>query len=216
MPKSAPLPADDEFNIDRQSRSVDLLMADPDNPRFISDEALAGLEVSVHDFGDISGIVFNRRTNQLVCGHQRLTALRRAGVTEWSAVMENGLLVYASIVHPKTGEQFQVRIVDWDPVKQRLANLTANNPHLAGQFTPAALDQLRELENEAAFEGMRLDKLQADLSRKAESKDDDDDQRDEVPRSSFIVLIECTDEAQQAELLERFAGEGLKVKALVQ
>jgi hypothetical protein len=35
------------------------------------------------------------------------------------------------------------------------------------------------------------------------------------PPAQFLVLIECADEAQQTELLERFGAEGLRCKALV-
>ena len=35
------------------------------------------------------------------------------------------------------------------------------------------------------------------------------------PPPQFLVLIECRDEAEQTELLQRFHDEGLKCKALV-
>jgi hypothetical protein len=42
------------------------------------------------------------------------------------------------------------------------------------------------------------------------------DQTDDAPPiERFLVLIECTSEAQQIELLERFNGEGLRCKAIV-
>jgi hypothetical protein len=135
------------------------LVADPENPRHITDENLAGLEASVEDFGDLSGIVFNERTGQLVCGHQRVLALKRAGAVEMQEVDERRW----RLVHPKTGEEFPVRRVDWPAEKQRLANLTANNPHVAGEFTAAALAQLRALEDDAAFAALRLDELQTSL-----------------------------------------------------
>ena len=147
---------------------LERLAADPDNPRRISDEALAGLEASVHDFGDISGIVWNERTGfysrpeaggLLVCGHQRMTALQRAGAASWQRLSATE----GWIAHPATGERFGIRIVDWPPDKQRLANLAANNPHLAGEFTAAALEQLRALEDSAAWEALRLHELAEQL-----------------------------------------------------
>ncbi|HMF15053.1 MAG TPA: hypothetical protein VKE94_22210 [Gemmataceae bacterium] len=36
-----------------------------------------------------------------------------------------------------------------------------------------------------------------------------------APPEQFLVLIECRDEAQQVELLERFGAEGLRCKAIV-
>jgi len=60
----------------RAPRSIKDLAACPRNPRTISPEALAGLGTSVAEFGDIAGIVWNRRTGQLVTGHQRIEALK--------------------------------------------------------------------------------------------------------------------------------------------
>lgn len=59
-----------------------------ENLSCISAKALAGLKRSLEKFGDLSGLVWNKRIGHLVCGHQRLTAL--AG-----ARMEDGVVVAA-------------------------------------------------------------------------------------------------------------------------
>jgi len=41
------------------------------------------------------------------------------------------------------------------------------------------------------------------------------DEDAEPPAERFLVLIECADEAQQIELLQRFNGEGLRCRAIV-
>jgi len=43
--------------------SVADLKADPKNPRTITDRAAAALRESLRRFGDLSGVVFNRRTS---------------------------------------------------------------------------------------------------------------------------------------------------------
>lgn len=133
---------------------LNVLAEDPRNARKIDDAALAGLGASVETFGDLSGVVFNTRTGELVAGHQRVKALRAAGATEWVRDKDR-----AWIEHPKTGERFGVRLVDWDETTQRLANLAANNPHIQGEFTEDVVAQLREIEDHAAFEAARLDEL---------------------------------------------------------
>lgn len=138
---------------------ISTLKADPRNPRIITDGSLAGLGVSAETFGDLGGIVHNLRTGELVGGHQRMRMLEKAGATHVVKVDEkNGY-----IEHPKTGERFTVRFVDWDETKQRLGNLTANNPHIQGTFTDDAIDQLREVEQEAEFQALQLDALLAQL-----------------------------------------------------
>lgn len=47
------------------------LKANPENPRTITDAKLLQLKRSMERFGDLSGIVFNRRSGNLGGGHQR-------------------------------------------------------------------------------------------------------------------------------------------------
>ena len=45
------------------------------NPRKITDEQIKALRKSLQAFGDLSGIIFNERSNRLVGGHQRIEAV---------------------------------------------------------------------------------------------------------------------------------------------
>lgn len=137
------------------------LAADPRNPRRISDEAAAGLAVSAETFGDLSGIVFNDRTGQLVAGHQRVKVLREAGAKEFHREGDRG-----HVEHPKTGERFPIRFVDWDETRQTMANIVANNPHIAGDFTEDVVGQAKALEDEAHYLELQLDKLVAEEEAK--------------------------------------------------
>jgi DNA modification methylase len=142
-----------------QVQSAEVLKGDPDNPREIDAAALAGLGVSVEEFGDLSGIVFNDRLGLLVAGHQRMAVLRAAGVTTFTREGDRG-----EIVHPATGERFAIRFVDWDDEKHRTANLIANSPEIAGRYTDAALGQIKALEGAATFEALRLGDLEAHIA----------------------------------------------------
>lgn len=135
------------------------LKADPKNPRKISGEALDGLAVSLETFGPLD-IVFNETTGELVGGHQRVASLRKSGATTVERIPGESI---GYITHPKTGDKFPVRFVQWDATKQRMANLVANNPHLQGEFDDQALEQLRALEDEAGFAEMGLDRLAKEL-----------------------------------------------------
>lgn len=140
-------------------RPISDLAADPKNPRKITDDALLGLGASLRSFGDLSGLVFNRKTGHLVAGHQRLKALVSAGAKSWKIEGDRGI-----VVHPKTGEKFPVRIVEWDEVTERAANLTANNPEIAGEFTEDAIGQIEEMEEKfPEFEDVGLDDLKGIL-----------------------------------------------------
>jgi len=134
----------------------------------MSAAARAGLGVSLEAFGDLSGIVFNDRTGQIVGAHQRLERLRAAGAVE---VVRTGADGY--VLHPKTGERFRVRFVDWDEDKQRMANLVANNPHIGGDFTEDALAQLKELEDVEGFAELELGALEKELADMESANDDE-------------------------------------------
>ena len=58
----------------RTMKVADLTGA-PYNPRTISDEAMKGLSASIERFGLVQPIVWNRRTERVVGGHQRLKVL---------------------------------------------------------------------------------------------------------------------------------------------
>ena len=53
-----------------------------ENPRAITEEALSGLTQSVEEFGLVQPIVWNRRTQRVVGGHQRLRTLDDNATTD--------------------------------------------------------------------------------------------------------------------------------------
>lgn len=125
------------------------------NPRKISAEAAAGLALSLDKFGDISGIVWNKRTGRVVAGHQRIEQLRQQG-----AQLVDGALV------TKRGGRFSVRVVDWDESTEKAANIAANNPHIGGEWTEnleGLLEEVRLSLGEDEFTTLVLDKLAKDV-----------------------------------------------------
>lgn len=119
------------------------------NPRTISAQAFTGLKFSLAEFGDISGIVFNRTTGNLVAGHQRVKALHE----QYGDLNFNG----DGIVTPN-GERFAVRFVEWPLAKERAANVAANAPTIAGEFTAELAGVLSEIKIESprAFDAMQF------------------------------------------------------------
>lgn len=102
------------------------LSPDPSNPRKISKDAAAGLQRSIELYGDLSGITFNKRTGELVTGHQRVSQLKALGAQ-----------FIGDRIHVQHGGQqfeFPVRVVDWSRSKQIEANVAANNPHIQGEW----------------------------------------------------------------------------------
>ncbi|HUT75599.1 MAG TPA: DNA methyltransferase [Armatimonadota bacterium] len=59
----------------------------PYNPRAISDEMLGSLSTSITRFGLVEPIVWNRRSGNVVGGHQRLKVLQAQGIEETDVVV---------------------------------------------------------------------------------------------------------------------------------
>ena len=128
-------------------KSVDDLKPAPYNPRQIGDDALAGLEYSLIEFGDISGLTWNARTGNLVSGHQRLKAIKARALSKLTI---KGGAIHGRFAPDKGGKDvdlsFPVRVVDWDEMKEKAANIAANAPTIAGTFTPELAPILAELD----------------------------------------------------------------------
>lgn len=150
-------------------KTIGDLSPDPRNPRTISSESASGLSASLDEFGDIAGIVFNVRTGQLVSGHQRVTRLKEKYGDALSIVPVDG--EWGHISTPD-GNRFSVRFVQWEHEKQRVANVSANNPHIAGQFSSAVDDLLAEIrDNESeAMDRLRLSELCDESSGSGQSE----------------------------------------------
>lgn len=126
-----------EINIERRPLS-DLNPADY-NPRMISPEAYAGLKSSIERFGLVQPIVWNRRTGNVVSGHQRLSVLLEGGETETDVV-----------------------VVDLDDVEEKALNVTQNNDNITGSFTEGLDELLAEISEgigDAAMGDLRLGEL---------------------------------------------------------
>jgi hypothetical protein len=111
------------------------------NPRKISKEKLAALKKSLEEFGDLSGIVFNVRTQTLIGGHQRTKNLDPT----WPIVKEPQAdrtgTVSAGYVETPHG-RLTYREVDWPEIKEKQANIAANKH--GGEFDDLLLKELLE------------------------------------------------------------------------
>lgn len=164
---------------DHKPTRVKDLVAAPYNPRQISDQQLDRLGKAMHEFGDLSGIVYNTRTGHLIAGHQRIkklspdsmiARLSRASrdetipeptvdilptevVSEGFAVpmeKKKALMDTGAFIQDKaTGDRWTYREVDWDEQKEMAANLAANRQ--GGEWDELKLGKV--LEEIVAFGG---------------------------------------------------------------
>lgn len=142
------------------------------NPRVITEKAANGLKTSLQRFGDIGGLVFNRRTGRLVAGHQRMEQLR--------AAHGDGLaLRHVADGDPRVvapdGNEWPVRIVDWDEATEKAANVAANNPAIQGDWDDGKLQSLLEeleAEERATAASVSASAVEDDLNGGASLEED--------------------------------------------
>ena len=119
----------------------------PENHRIINSAALRGLKASIGRFGLVELIVWNKRTKNIIGGHQRLAVLLQGGVTEAPMV-----------------------VVDMSPEEEVAASLTLNNSEIEGVFDSPIDELLSQVENAEPelFKAVRMDELKASLERVVE------------------------------------------------
>lgn len=161
------------------------MRAAPYNPRRIKSQNLAALKISLLTFGDISGAVYNKRTGNIVCGHQRRKALEKMELSaiEWGAPYEVEL--GDGETHPKFtsserlghvslpgGARITIREVDWDEIFEKAANIVANSPHLSGEYTQDVVTLLDEIKmSPMKLPPLKLDAIEANVLKTLDGVD---------------------------------------------
>jgi hypothetical protein len=119
------------------------------NPRKISVEAYQGLGKSIDKFGLLIPIVWNKRSGNIVGGHQRFRFLMEKGETETDVV-----------------------VVDLDDNEEVALNITLNNQAIRGDFTSdvVALLEKAEVQLGSVFNDVGLSELFQDMNKKFEKE----------------------------------------------
>lgn len=131
------------------------LAPNPLNPRRIKEQKLDMLSHSMARWGDLGCIVYNRQTERLIAGHQRVKNL-----SDWEIVIEHrfdeptvqGTVAIGYIVKTGETERFAYREVSFSQDDEIAAMLAANNN--AGEYK----------RNEVAGLVLQLDEANYDLS----------------------------------------------------
>lgn len=172
------------------------LNPNPKNPRFISPENFAALGRSLDTRGDLSPIIWNFKTEQLVGGHQRSKYLDvRLDDIQWIIELPEpdsvGDYKFGIFVNPKTNQKYFVRGVYWSQQQEEEALLAANNSiNMQGS---TLLDQMFEnfdietLEN--VFDKDTIDGLLSGFEEDLEGDADDGDFPEDDDSENYIVIL---------------------------
>ena len=133
------------------------------------DEEYQAIERSLKRHGLVQPIVWNRRTNTVVSGHQRLTVLEAQGETEVT-----------------------VSVVDLDDIKEKELNIALNT--ITGEWDDKKLtDILTELGEEAADTGFTLpeiDVLRDELKSYFDDVTETDEEPEEDLEDNFLLSLD--------------------------
>lgn len=113
------------------------------NPRYIDPSSRRRLREGIQDFGLLGPITVNRRSGNIVGGHQRLDALDQLDNSGGNYTLE-------------------VAVVDLDPEQEKEANIFLNNPNNQGQFDFSKLQQMYEEGTNPFKAGMEILDLEMD------------------------------------------------------
>lgn len=189
-----------------EQKPFENLKANPKNPRTINKTDFESLKRSITTFGDLSGVVFNIRTQQLVGGHQRIQAFKSLGGQDGVTITERyaeatpvGTIAVGHILN--NGERFPYREVDWSLEKELAANIAANR--ITGQFDMDLLaevtHQIQELNPDALIlTGQTEDEINRllQLTGAVDASENDEDQKAEDK-------LEFKLSAEQREIVEQ-------------
>jgi len=150
----------------------DLNLADY-NPRKITIEKLKQLGFSMQEFGDLSGIIFNLKTKNLVTGHQRIKNLDPAYPIKKKKVSDKFGTISEGTIETPYGN-FSYREVNWSVEKEKAANIAAN--HHGGEDD---MEKLSVMVQELQQQDFNMDLLGFDESELKELNDLDSENNSE-------------------------------------
>ena len=154
------------------------------NPRQIGDDERARLREGLESLGLVAPLVFNKRTGNLVSGHQRLSILDELEGTK--------------------DYRLTVARIDVSASEERRLNLLLNNPKAQGTWDDEKLKAvIEQLNGELAGTGFSADDFTQSI-REAEKS---------MAAESFQIVVECKNGSEQGRLLKRFEREGLTCRA---
>lgn len=169
---------------------IDDLKLFPGNPRIGNVEAI---KASIAEIGVHRAIVVRRDTKEIIAGNHEYKAMKALGFTEVPVVW-----------------------TDDNDMQARARNLADNHTGELGTYDNELLVDMLSyvVDDPALFAATAYTQKDVDLLLGMNLVRPGDAPAGDLA-SNFQVIITCTDETQQATLLEELAGRGLNVRAVV-
>jgi hypothetical protein len=192
-PAAEPAPIADQPSLRLEWRSPAELVENPRNWRTHPQAQVAALTDVLSDVGWAGACLYNETTGRLIDGHARR-----------KVAAEQGAATVPVLIGRWTPEQEAKILLTLDPLASMAAADDAKLRELLGEVdggTPAIQALLDQLAAQLPAAPDETEKKAGDQSGDLEEQ--------------YQILIECTTEQQQSELLARLNLEGLKCRSLI-
>jgi ParB-like chromosome segregation protein Spo0J len=178
-----------------QTANLSELHQDPDNARAHNAKNLEAIVGSLRAFGQVEPLVVNARNQRIVGGNGRFEAMQALG---WTSV--------------------QVTYVDLDDLHARALALALNRSAELAEWDTMRLERAignLQQDNFALDEIGFSDEDVARILRDSPSDQGAAETDNKPITSQYLVLVSCTSEAHQVEVLDELVQKGYDCKALV-
>lgn len=162
------------------------------NPRKITDKQLSMLKKSMIEFGDLSGIIKNIRTGNLIGGHQRIKNLDPS----WPIIKQphkdkTGTISLGYIETPSG--RWSYREVDWTEKKEATANIAANKH--GGEFDLPKLKEIIITLDDGSMDpelfGFNSHELELMMTAVKQPEGDGEKEETEPEKPNIILCPKC-------------------------
>jgi ParB family chromosome partitioning protein len=168
-----------------ESIPIDSVSPDPSNARRHPERNLEQIKASLRRFGQQKPIVVDT-TNTVRAGNGTLVAAKSLGWKTIAVVRSD--LAKTELTAYAIADNRSAELAEWDT---EILSATLADPEIG----------------EVGFLDEEIRNLTTDAVPPLDSV--------EMPAEKWLIVVTCKDEADQAELLERFNTDGLKCKALL-
>jgi len=170
---------------------IDRLIPYARNPRTHSEAQIAQIAASIAEFGFTNPILVGS-DGVIIAGHGRLAAAQKLGLETVPVVV---------LDHLTPSQRRALMIAD---------NRIAENAGWDEELLRVELDELKEFGFDLELTGFD-DK---EISNLLDENNDLSSYADQQVREQFLVLVECNDDFEQRNLIERLTDEGYVCRAL--
>jgi hypothetical protein len=174
------------------------------NPRKITDKELSELKKNIELLGDLSGIVHELNTDEIIAGNQRSKAIN---INDCEIIITEklhnpnlqGTVAWGHVIWKD--QKLNYRQVRWDKKQIEQANITANS--LGGDWDWDIL--------KSSFEKIDLLNWGLDLNSKWNVFEGD---KETKTKTTFKIEIKCNSKEEQEALFSKLNSDGLNCKMI--